>query len=30
VAPGSITTISYSLGPPMVLAVNVLGDGVPA
>jgi broad specificity phosphatase PhoE len=30
VAPGSITTIAYSGGPPMVLGVNALGDGVPA
>jgi probable phosphoglycerate mutase len=30
VAPGSITTIAYSSGPPMVLGVNALGDGVPA
>jgi len=30
VAPGSITTIAYSIGPPMVLGVNALGDGVPA
>jgi probable phosphomutase (TIGR03848 family) len=30
VAPGSITTIAYTGGPPMVLGVNALGDGVPA
>ena len=30
VAPGSITTIAYSGGPPMVLGMNSLGDGVPA
>jgi probable phosphoglycerate mutase len=30
VAPGSITTIAYAVGPPMVLGVNALGDGVPA
>jgi len=30
VAPGSITTIAYAGGPPMVLGVNALGDGVPA
>jgi probable phosphoglycerate mutase len=30
VAPGSITTIAYSSGPPMVLGINALGDGVPA
>jgi len=30
VAPGSITTIVYTSGPPMVLGMNSLGDGVPA
>ena len=30
VAPGSITTIVYPGGPPMVLGMNSLGDGVPA
>jgi len=30
VAPGSIPTIAYSSGPPMVLGINALGDGVPA
>jgi probable phosphoglycerate mutase len=30
VSPGSITTIAYASGPPMVLGVNALGDGVPA
>jgi probable phosphoglycerate mutase len=30
VAPGSITTIAYTSGPPMVLGMNSLGDGVPA
>jgi probable phosphoglycerate mutase len=30
VSPGSITTIAYSGGPPMVLGINALGDGVPA
>ena len=30
VAPGSITTIAYGGGTPMVLGVNALGDGVPA
>jgi probable phosphomutase (TIGR03848 family) len=30
VAPGSITTIVYTGGPPMVLGMNSLGDGVPA
>ena len=27
IAPGSITTIAYAGGPPMVLGVNALGDG---
>jgi len=30
VAPGSITTIVYTSGPPMVLGMNSLGDGMPA
>jgi probable phosphoglycerate mutase len=30
VAPGSITTIAYASGPPMVLGMNSLGDLVPA
>jgi probable phosphomutase (TIGR03848 family) len=29
VSPGSITTIAYSDGAPMVLGVNALGDGMP-
>jgi probable phosphomutase (TIGR03848 family) len=29
VSPGSITTIAYTGGPPMVLGMNSLGDGVP-
>ena len=29
IAPGSITTIAYTSGPPMVLGMNSLGDGVP-
>jgi len=27
---GSITTIVYTSGPPMVLGMNSLGDGMPA
>ena len=30
IAPGSITTIAYAGGPPMVLGVNATGDGLGA
>ena len=30
IAPGSITTIAYAGGPPMVLGVNALADGLGA